>query len=323
MKRGLIAIILTLGIHGAAHAAEPQERFPNKPIRILVGFSAGSQVDVIARMVARKMNETWGQPVIVDNRTGAGSTVANAILVKAVPDGHTLVFNTVAHAINATLYPTLPYDTLRDFSGVSQVSSIPLVVVISPSQGVKSVKELIAFARGKPAQLNYASAGVGSGAHIAAEMFNLAGGLKVTHIPYKGTVEALVDTTTARTHYFFSPLGSALGFVRDKRLLALAVTTAKRAPLLPDVPTLAEAALPDFEYDHWYGFFAPAKTPRPVVAQLSQTVARILELPDIKEQLANEGASPKPSAPEAFDKFVRAEVEKLGKVIKAAQMKAE
>lgn len=323
MKHAPITFIATLGILGAPHAAQSQEKFPNRPIRMVVGFSAGSQVDVIARMMARKMNESWGQPVTVDNRPGAGSTLANANVAKAAPNGHTLVFNSVSHAINATLYTTLPFDTLRDFAGVSQISSVPLVLAIAPAQGIKSVKELIALAKAKPGQLNYASAGIGSGSHINAEMFNLAAGINVAHIPYKGGVEPLTDTMTGRTLYFFSPLGSTLPFIKDKRLLPLSVSTAKRAPLLPDVPTLAEAALPGFEYDHWYGLLAPVKTPRPILAQLSHEVARILDLPDIREQLASQGVIPKPSTPEEFDKFVRAEVEKLGRVIKAARLKVE
>jgi tripartite-type tricarboxylate transporter receptor subunit TctC len=261
--------------------------------------------------------------VVVDNRTGAGGTVGGAIAATAAPDGYTLFFNSVSHTASQALYSKLPYDTLRDFAGVSQATSAPNVLVVAPTQGIKSVKELLALARQKSGQINFGSAGVGSGTHITGEMFRLAEQLNVSHVPYKGVPELLADTVTGRIHYSFSPIGNTLPFVKDRRLIALAVTTTVRSPSLPEVPTVAESAIPGFEWDQWYGLFAPAKTPRAIVNQLSKEMARVLALPDIRERLAFRGSVPKPSTPEQFDMFVRAEVEKVTKAIKAGGIKIE
>jgi tripartite-type tricarboxylate transporter receptor subunit TctC len=261
--------------------------------------------------------------VVVDNRTGAGGTVGGAIAATATPDGYTLLFNSVSHAASQALYPKLPYDTLRDFAGVSQATSAPNVVLVAPSTGIKSVKELLAAVRQKAGQANYGHAGVGSGTHITGEMFRLAVQLNVTHIPYKGVPEVLADTVTGRIYYSFAPIGNALSFVQDRRLVALAVTTAVRVPSLPDVPTVAESGIPGFEWDQWYGLFAPAKTPRAIVNQLSREMARVLALPTIRERLAVRGSVPKPSTPEEFDKFVRVEVSRIGKAIRDGGIKLE
>jgi tripartite-type tricarboxylate transporter receptor subunit TctC len=221
------------------------------------------------------------------------------------------------------LYPKLSYDTLRDFTGVSQATSAPNVLLIAPSQGIKSQKELLAAVRQKSGQTNYGSAGVGSGTHITGEMFRLAGQLNVTHIPYKGVPEVMADTATGRIYYSFAPIGNALPFVKDRRLVALAVTTAVRVPSLPDIPTVAENGFAGFEWDQWYGLFAPAKTPRAIVNQLSKELARVLALPDIRERLAVRGSVPKPSTPEAFDKFVHSEVARIGKAIRDGGIKLE
>ncbi len=227
------------------------------------------------------------------------------------------------HAVNATLYTKLPYDTVKDFAGVSQVASVPDVLVVAPLLGAKTVKDLIALAKSKPGLLNFASAGIGNGTHISGEQFNLEAGIKLVHVPYKGTPEALTDTMTGRVQYFFSPIVPATPFIKDGRLLALAVSTAKRSPVLPNVPTVAEAAVPGFEFDLWFGILAPRKTPRPVVNLLSKEVARILVLPDIKERMQNYGAVAKASTPKQFDAFIRSEVAKLGKVVTASGAKAD
>jgi tripartite-type tricarboxylate transporter receptor subunit TctC len=217
----------------------------------------------------------------------------------------------------------LSYDTLRDFVAVSQATSAPNVLIIAPSQGIKTAKELIAAARQRGNQANYGSAGVGSGTHITGEMFRLATQLTVAHIPYKGVPEVMADTATGRIHYSFAPIGNVLPFVKDRRLVALAVTTSGRVPSLPDVPTVAESAIPGFEWDQWYGLFAPAKTPRAIVNQLSKEMARVLALADIRDRLAVRGSLPKPSTPEEFDKFVRAEVAKISKAIREGGIKLE
>jgi tripartite-type tricarboxylate transporter receptor subunit TctC len=238
-----MAVVAALVLLSVPCIAQPQQHFPTKPLRMIVGYTPGSEIDVIGRMVAHEMSEHWGQKVVVDNRPGAGSTVAAAIAAVASPDGYTLFFNSVSHAATPGLYSKLPFDTLRDFAGVSQVTSAPNVLVVAPAQGIKSLKELIAYVKQRPGQINYGSAGIGSGTHITGEMLILAEQFKVSHIPYKGVPEVLTDTMTGRVQYSFAPIGNTLAFVRDKRLLPLAVTTLARSPMLPDVPTVAEAAI--------------------------------------------------------------------------------
>ena len=315
MFRALFAYSLL----SAACVAQAQT-FPAKPIRLLVGFTPGSEVDVIGRMIAHEMTEKWGQRVVIDNRPGAGSTVAGAIVTAANADGYTLFFNSVSHAATPALYPNAPFDTLRDFAGISQATSLPNVLIIAPSAGIKTVKELIAMVKQKSG-INYGHAGVGSGTHITGELFRQMAGLELSHIPYKGVPEVITDAMTARLNFAYAPIGNTLPFIKDKRLVALAVSTAARSPALPDVPTIAEAGLPGYVFDHWYGMFAPVKTPRPVVNQISQEVARVLNIADVKTKISARGAVVKPSSPEEFDKFVRAEVEKITKVMKAGGVK--
>lgn len=303
--------------------AQSHESFPARPVRMIVAFTAGSETDFFARIVGQKMAEQWGQQVVVDNRPGAGGVVATKLVATSSPDGHTIFMNSMAHAITPAIYANLPYDTLRDLTGISQVSGVPNVLVVPPAQGVKSVKDLIALAKQKPGQLTFGSAGVGSGMHINGEQFRLAADISVVHVAYKGGPEALTDALAGRINFVFSPIGVGLPLIRDKRLLALAVSPATRAPALPDVPTVAEAGLPGFEFDTWYGLFAPAKTPRQVVKQMSAEVARILNLPDVRERFDLRGAVVRPSTPEDFNKFVRAELDKLGKVVKTAGLKAD
>lgn len=313
--------LVTWPFMAVACVAQAQS-FPTKPIRMIVGFTAGSEVDVIGRMIAHEMSEKSGQRVVIDNRPGAGSTVAGAIVTSANPDGYTLFFNSVSHAATPALYPNATFDTLRDFAGISQATSLPNVLIIAPSAGIKSVKELIAMVKQKGG-VNYGHAGVGSGTHITGELFRQMAGIELSHIPYKGVPEVITDAMTARLHFAYAPIGNTLPFIKDKRLTALAVSTAARSPALPDVPTIAEAALPGYVFDHWYGMFAPAKTPRTVVNQLSQEVARVLNIADVKDKISARGAVVKPSSPEAFDKFVRSEVEKITKVMKAGGVKVQ
>ena len=301
--------------------AAQQQAFPNKPIRMLVPFSAGSQTDILARWVGEKMTENWGQQVVVDNRPSAGGTIASQYVLQANPDGHTLMMVSTGHAGNATLYSKLPYDTIRDFAGVSRVASVPNLLVVSPSLGVKTVKDLIAYCKGHSGQINFSSAGVGSGTQINGEMFKLAAGIDATHVPYKGAPEALNEAITGRVHFNFSPMLVALGQVKAGKAVALAVSTATRSPMFPNVPTVAEAGISGFEYDQWYGLLVSAKTPRPLVNTLNKEVIRILALPDMKERFLTQGATPSPTTPEEFDRFIRSEVQRFAKVLIAAGAK--
>jgi len=258
-----------------------------------------------------------------DNRPSAGGIVAGNIVAKATPDGYTLMLSSNAFAVSAALYSNLPYDPLKDFTGVALVASNPLVLVVSPKLGVKSVRELIEIAKAKPGQINFGSAGIGSGTHMGGEQFKLAAGVNVVHVPYRGTPEALIDTMTGRIQYWFSPMGPALPFVADGKLMALAVTTAQRSPVLRDVPTVAEAALPGFDYDMWFGVLAPARTPRSVVAQLSEVLASIVGTSEIRERMQLQGVETKAVTPEAFAQLISTDIKKLGKVVNAAGIKID
>jgi tripartite-type tricarboxylate transporter receptor subunit TctC len=289
---------------------------------MIVPLTAGSAADILARRLAQKVGESWGQTVVVENRPGAGTTLGADVVAKAAPDGHTLLMNSAAFAVSAAVYQKLPYDPLKDFAPVSQVAAAPIVVVVAPSLGVKSIKDLIALAKAQPGQINFGSSGVGSSTHFAGEQFKLAAGLNVVHVPYKGPSEALLDTTTGRIQYFPSPLVPALPFINDGKLLALGVTTAQRSPTLPDVPTVAEAGLPGYEYQDWWGVFAPAATPRAVVDRISKEIARALKLPDVTDQLQSQGAEARPSTPDEFTSFVRAKIEAARQVATSAGIRA-
>jgi tripartite-type tricarboxylate transporter receptor subunit TctC len=283
-----------------------------------VPFSPGSQTDILARWIGEKMTESWGQQVVIDNRPSAGGTIASEYVLAAQPDGHTMMMVSTGHAGNATLYSKLSYDTVKDFAGITRVASVPNLLVVSPALGVNSVKDLIAFAKSKAGKVNFSSAGIGSGTQINGEMFKLAAGIEATHVPYKGAPEALNETIAGRVEFCFTPVLVAAGQVKAGRVTALAVSTAQRSPMFPNLPTVAEAGLPGFEYDQWYGLLASAKTPRPLVNTLNKEVVRILNLPDIKERLLTQGATPTPMTPEAFDAFIRSEVKRFAKVLIAA-----
>jgi tripartite-type tricarboxylate transporter receptor subunit TctC len=320
MKRSLIAVaMLTLLPLGQAWS----QKYPSRPIRIVVPFTAGSQTDLFARFIAPKMTENWGQQVVVDNRPGAGGIVAGNIVVGATPDGYTLMLTSSAYAVSAAIYARMPYDPLKDMEGISKFASTPLILVVSPSLQIKSVKELIALAKQKPGQINFGSAGIGSATHMGGEQFKYVAGLDVVHIPYRGTPEALVDTATGRIQYWFSPPGPAQPFILDKRVIALAVTTAARSPMFPDVPTIAEAALPGFDYDPWYAVFTTAKTPRPVINQVNKEIARIMSLPDIRERMVQQGAVVNPTTPEAFAESLSKDIAQLKKVAQAANVRID
>ena len=299
------------------------QAFPSKPVKIVVPFTAGSATDILARTFGQKLSELWGQPVIVENRPGAGGTIGAVIGAKSPPDGYTLLVHSAAQAVNASIYPTLPYDTTKDFVEVATLGGQPNVLVVAPSTGFKTVADLIAAAKKGPGTLNFGSAGTGSGTHVNGEKFKLAAGIDVVHIPYKGTPEAITDTMTGRVTYFFSPISAALPNIREGKLVALGVSTAKRSSALPNVPTIAESGLPGFDYNLWVGMFAPAGTPADVVDRINADVAKVLQTPDARERLAALGAEAMVMTPAEFRKFMRDEIEDSAKVVKAAGIKVQ
>jgi tripartite-type tricarboxylate transporter receptor subunit TctC len=308
---------------GAAAGSSIAQDYPTKPIRILVGFSAGSTTDILARTVGQKMNEAWGQPVLVDNRPSAGGVVASSAVAAAAPDGHTLLVVSAGHAATAAMFTKLPYDTLKDFAGVSRIANVPSILVVSPALGVTSVQDLIAFARSRPGQLNFSSPGVGSANHLGGELFKTLAGIQAAHVPYKGIPEAMTAVVSGSVQFNFSPVVNVLPLVRDGKLLALAASTGKRSAILPDVPTVEEAGVAGYAFDPWFGILAPAKTPAALLAKLAREIARIVELPDVKERLHSLGADAAPTTPEAFDAHVRTEVAKFEKIVRDAGIKPE
>jgi tripartite-type tricarboxylate transporter receptor subunit TctC len=297
--------------------------FPNKPVKIIVPFTPGSATDILARTVGQKLGETWGQSVIIENRPGAGGTIGAGVVAHSPPDGYTLLVHSAAQAVNPFIYPTLPYDTTKDFVEVATLGGQPNVLVVAPSTDYKTVADLIAAAKKSPGALNYGSAGTGSGTHINGEKFKLAAGIDVVHIPYKGTPEALTDTMTGRVTYFFSPISAALPNVREGKLVALAVSTAKRSSALPNVPTIAESGLPGFDYNLWIGMYAPAGTPADIVDKINADVARALQSPEVRARLTALGAEAMVMSPVEFKKFMRDEMEDSAKVVKAASIKVQ
>jgi tripartite-type tricarboxylate transporter receptor subunit TctC len=304
-------------------ASAVAQDYPTKPVRVVVPFTAGSATDILARTVGQKLSELWGQQVVVDNRAGAGGTIGAGMVAKAPPDGYTLMVHSAAQAVNAFIYPNLPYDTLKDFAQVAPLAGQPNVLVVAPASGYKTVADLIADARKRPGGLNFGSAGIGSGTHLNGEKFKLAAAIDVVHIPYKGTPEALTDTMAGRVAYFFSPISAALPHVRDGKLVALGVSSAKRASTLPNVPTVAESGLPGFEYNLWVGMFAPAGTPADVVDKINRDVNRVLREPEVRERMAALGAEAMAMSPAEFDKFMRSEMDDAARIVKAGGIKVQ
>jgi tripartite-type tricarboxylate transporter receptor subunit TctC len=321
MQKTLSGLFIASTLLAGPTLAQAEEKFPTRPIRLLVPFGPGSQTDILARWIAEKMGDNWHQQVVVDNRPSAGGTIASEFMLGANPDGHTMMMVSTGHAGNATLYSKLAYDTVKDFSGVSQVASVPNILVVVPTLGPKTLKEFIAYAKSKPGQVNFSSAGIGSGTQINGEMFKLAAGIEATHVAYKSAPDALNNVIGGSVQFFFSPVLVAAGQLKAGRVIGLAVSTASRSPVFPDIPTVAEAGIPGFDYDQWYGLLVAAKTPKPLVNALNKEVVRILTLPDMKERMLTQGATPKPTTPAEFDAFIRSEVKRFAAVIIAAGAK--
>ncbi len=322
ITRTLMTIVSgSLGL--IAHVTVQAQTYPSGAIKIVVPFTAGSATDIMARTIGERLSPALGQPVIVENHPGAGGTIGTNLVAKAAPDGLTLAVVSTGHVVNHVLYPGIPYDTLKDFAGVSPLATLPSVLIVPPSLGVKSVKELIHLAKAKPGELNYGTAGVGSAAHINQEKFNQATGIRAVHIPFKGTPEILNEAMGGRIQLAWVPLVSSVGPLRDRKLLALAVSTPARSAILPDVPTIAEAGVPGGEFNFWVAMLAPAKTPREIVHRLNAEIARAEQLPEIRQRLTNLGAEPMPMSAEMFDAFIREQFDELGRVMQAAGAKAQ
>jgi tripartite-type tricarboxylate transporter receptor subunit TctC len=315
----LLIAALALVLAGTAQA----QTWPDKPVHIIIAFTPGSATDVIARSVSNELSAKLGQPVIIENKPGAGGTIAAALVAKAPPDGYTLLVNSSGHTVSPWIYGNLPYDTAKDLMGVTLLARQPNIMVVSPSRGWKTAADVVKKAKAEPGKMAFASAGVGSATHINGEKFKAAAGIDILHVPYKGTPEALNDVMGGRVDYFFSPVVSALSLVRDGRLQALANGSPTRSSVLPDVPTTQEAGYKGSGYDYWAGLLAPAGTPPAVIAKLNKALLEVLALPEVKERLAKIGADPAPTTPAAFDELVKRELVENGELVKAAGVKAQ
>jgi tripartite-type tricarboxylate transporter receptor subunit TctC len=304
--------------------APAAQNYPVKAIRIVVPFPAGGIADIFARTIGGKLNEAWGQQVVVDNRPGAGGNIGAEIVAKSPPDGYTLVMGSIGtHAVNVSLFSKLPYDPVRDFTPVALVMEADGLLVLHPSVPVRSVKELIALAKTRPGQIAYASAGNGTASHLAGELFKLTAKIDLVHIPYKGNVPAITDLVGGQTSLLFATMPTVMPMVQAGRLKALAVTGAVRSPAAPELPTIAETGLPGFEVTNWIGLFAPAGTPREIVSRLNAEANRTMQQPEIRTRLTNEGAKFTARTPEEFGAFVKAEIAKWAKVVKSAGIRVD
>jgi tripartite-type tricarboxylate transporter receptor subunit TctC len=308
----------------ACAPAHAQTSYPAKPVRLVVPFPAGGTTDILARAVAQKLSETWGQQVIVDNRPGAAGNIGTELVARSAPDGYTLLMGTVGtHAINASLYEKLPFDPVKDFTPVVLVAGVPNVLVVNQSVPAQSVAELIAYAKANPGKLNFASSGSGTSIHLSGELFKVLTGVQMTHVPYKGSAPALTDLMGGQVQLMFDNLPSSLAFIKAGRLRALAVTSTTRAAALPDIPTMVEAGVPGFEASSWFGVLAPAGTPRDIVLRINAEVAKWLATPEAREKLAGQGAIVAGGAPEDFARHIASESAKWARVVKASGAKVE
>ena len=320
-RKGLLALAAAL-LALAPSAFAQEAPFPSRPLRIIVPFTPGSVTDIMGRSVSDKLAASLGQPVIVENRPGAGGTIGIAQVAKSAPDGYTLVVVSAGYAVNPVIYENLPYDSAKDLAGVIPLGNLPSVLFVSPAIGVKSVQELIALAKAKPGTLNYPSAGIGSASHVNAEKFRAVTGINAVHVPLKGAPEMITETMAGRTQFGTVGISAAQSAIRDGRLIALAVSSKKRAPNLPDVPTVAEAGVPGAEFDFWIGVLAPGQTPRPVIHKLHAEFDRALQSPEVRDRHAKLGADPMPMSPEQFDAQMREDLATLGALLRKAGVKA-
>ena len=318
MRMKLLALLLA-----ALAAPALAQTYPTKPVRLIISFTPGSSTDIIGRAVAAKLQEVWSQPVVAENRPGAGGTVGSEFVVRSDPDGYTLLANSSAHAANPGMYKELRYDTMRDFVNLALLGGGPNVLMVGPGTGWKTLKDFVDAAKSAPGKLNFSSAGMGSGTHFNLEKLKLALGIDVQHIPYKGTPEAIGDTIAGRVCCYWAPLNAALPHVNGGKALALAVSSAQRSPLLPNVPSVAEQGYPGFDYTLWVGLWGPAKIPPEVAAKINKDVNAALASPDLRERLTKLGTVPGNLTIPQFTDFVRKEIEETKTILQAAGIKPQ
>lgn len=314
-----LALAIASAASGLAAPAALAQAYPSKPITIIVPFAAGGTTDILARILGQYMAGAMGQTVVVDNRAGAGGNIGGQAAARAPADGYTLFMGTVGtHAINASLYKKMPFDPVKDFAPLTRVAMVPNVLVVNPSQPFKTVQELIAYAKANPGKVTCGSSGNGSSIHLSCELFKTMAKVDLLHVPYKGSAPAVNDLLGNQIAIMFDNLPSALQHIKAGNLRALGVTSAKRSPELPDVPTIAEAGVPGYEATSWFGMFAPAATPPAILTQLNAVIVKALNDPDVKKRFLEQGAEPHPEAPTQFAAFIKSESEKWGKVVKAS-----
>ncbi|HEY4301624.1 MAG TPA: tripartite tricarboxylate transporter substrate binding protein [Candidatus Didemnitutus sp.] len=306
-----------------ALGAEKTHDFPTRPIRIIIPFPAGGPRDMQARLIGTKLTAVWGHSIIIDNRAGANGIVGTALAAQATPDGYTLLMISAGHAVSATLYPRLPYDSLRDFAPIGRSASAPGIVVVAPAFPARSVPELIDYARARPGKLFYASAGTGSPSHLAVELFKLMTRTDFTHVPYKGMAQGITDLLAGQIQLSMPSIPGGLPLARAGKLRALAVTSARRSPAVPELPTVAETGVPGYSASNWYGFAAPARTPDAIITKLNAEITRAVTAPDTRAHMADIGLEAETSTPAEFGEFIKAEIAKWAKVIKATGLKPE
>ena len=319
----VIGRLVTAGVFACIGTVASAQGFPSKPVKIVVPNPPGGASDIIARVMAEKLQERWGQPVLVENRPGASTIIGSDYVAKSAPDGYTLLQMTLTHPLNATLQKKLPYDSVKDFVGVAKTNRSPMVLAVHPSVPFKTVAELIAYAKANPGKLNYASAGNGTAQHLLAEMFKNMAGVDIVHVPYKGSTAAHPDLLAGQVSMMFDTIPAIRPHITSGRVKALAVAGANHSPMLPGVPTVAEAGLPGFDAGSWGGLLAPAKTPADVLAKINADINAVLALPDVKERLTAQGLELDSSTPEGFDKFVQNETTRWADVIAKARIVAD
>ena len=317
-RKGL-GLLLGIALSSSAFA----QGYPNKPVRLIIAFTPGSSIDIVGRAVAAKLSEMWGQPVVPENRAGAGGSIGSKVVVDSAPDGYTLLANSSAHVANPGIYASLPYDTLRDFTNLALLGSLPNVMITGQGTGWRTLKDFVDAAKANPGKLNFSSAGVGSGTHFNLEKMKLALGVDVVHVPYKGTPEAIGDTIGGRVCCYWAPLNAALPHVNGGKAVALAVSGARRAAQLPNVPTVAEQGYAGFDYTLWLGLWGPANLPAEIAAKINKDVNDALARPDLREQLTRLGTDPGNLSLPAFAAYVRKEVEDTQKILSAAGIKPQ